>query len=260
MNVCAIIQARINSVRLPGKVLLEINGRPMISYMLERVARAKTIQHIILATGTDPADDPLADFCKKNNIACYRGSQEDVLDRYYQAAKTVHAQIVVRLTGDCPLIDPNIVDAMVTIFRKGDYDYVANTISPKWTVPEGMDVEIFSFKNLERAWQEAKKPSEREHVTFYFWKNPQLFSIYQYKIDEDLSGYRLTVDYPEDFEVVRAVMTHLYPQNPRFSMQDIVEFLKNHPEIHERNKNIQPNQGWKSALNKDQAAGFITER
>lgn len=256
--ICAIIQARMGSTRLPGKVLCKIEDRPMLSYMLERVAAAKNVDKIVLATSVDSSDDPIAELCAESHVSCFRGDLDDVMDRYYQAAKEFRADVVVRLTGDCPLIDPQMIDAMVDIYRKGTYDYVANTIPPQWTVPEGMDVEVFSFKKFEQAWREAKKPSEREHVTFYFWQNPELFSVFKYNLPSDLSQYRLTVDYPEDLEVVKSIITKLYPVNSLFSMKDIIAFLKDNPDIHKLNAHIKSNQGWRSVLEKDRKLGFIS--
>jgi len=239
-----------NSTRLQGKVLREINGRPMLSYMLERASAAHNIDKVILATSVDPSDDPVAEFCEKNDILYHRGSLEDVLDRYYQTALKFKADVIVRLTGDCPLIDPNVIDDVIAAYKREGRDYVTNALSPR-TVPDGMDVEIFSFRNLERVWREAKKPSEREHVTFYFWKNPEIFSFYKYDIEEDLSGYRLTVDYPEDFEVVKSIFNALYPKNTLFSMEDIIDFLKKNPEVCGKNRYIESNPGWRPALEKD---------
>lgn len=252
----AIIQARMSSSRLPGKVLREINGRPMIAYMLERVASAKRIDKVVLATSIDPSDDPIAEFCRGAKFACSLGSLDDVLDRYYQAARESKADVIVRLTGDCPLIDPAIIDEMIGIYEQGKYDYVANTVPPEGvTFPDGMDVEIFSFKNLEKAWKEAKKPSDREHVTFYFWKHPEVFSCYRHNLAKNLSHYRLTVDYPEDLEVISKIFAHFHPKNILFSMDDVIDFLERHPEIR-KNKDIGWNQGWKTALDKDKKAGF----
>jgi spore coat polysaccharide biosynthesis protein SpsF len=256
MKTCAIIQARMSSKRLPGKVLCEINSRPLLSYVLERVAAAKRINKIILATSTDVSDDPIAQLCKKNDILFYRGSLNDVLDRYYQAAREVKADIIVRLTGDCPLIDPRMIDDIINTYKNGNYDYVANTIPPKWSVPDGMDVEVFSFRNLEQAWREAKKPSEREHVTFYFWKNPEIFSIYRYNLDRDLSNYRLTVDYAEDLKVVTAIITNLYPKNALFTLEDIINFLSDNPDIYRINAHIKSHLGWQLALEKDKKTVF----
>ena len=254
--ICVLIQARMTSTRLPGKVLCPINGRPMLLYMLERVNAAKHVNQVTVVTSIDPSDDPIADICKENRIICFRGSLDDVLDRYYQAALYFKADIIVRLTGDCPLIDPRMIDAVIDVYIKGEYDYIANTVPPKWTVPEGMDVEVFSFHKLKQVWLQAKKPSEREHVTFYFWQNPALFSIFKYNIEEDLSQYRLTVDYPEDMEVIKAIISALYPQDHLFTMEDIVIFLKKRPEIHRLNMNIKANQGWASVCKKDRKAGL----
>lgn len=250
-NIFAMIQARMSSKRLPGKVLMKIDGRPMLSYMLERVAAARNINKVVLITSIHPSDDPIAQLCKENNILCYRGSLDDVLDRYYQAAKKFRVDTIVRLTGDCPLMDPQMIDNVIEAYKKNNYDYVANTIPPKWTVPEGMDVEVFSFEKLREAWKNAKKPSEREHVTFYFWQNPKLFSIFQYHLPTDLSAYRLTVDYPRDFEVVKQIFNKLYPKNRLFSYLDIINFLKENEDLYKINSNIKANQGWQSAFEKD---------
>lgn len=244
------------STRLPGKVLKDINGRPMLSYMLERVLAAKTIDQVAIATSVELSDNQIAEFCQGENITCYRGSLEDVLDRYYQTALKLKCDVVVRLTADCPLIDPEIIDAVVDMYQSNDYDFVANTIPPNATFPDGMDVEVFSVELLERAWREAKKSSEREHVTFYFWKNPQIFSIYRYDIPENLSKYRLTVDYYEDFEVVSCLIKELYPQNFLFTLTDIINFLDTHPNIMKRNMGIISNQGWHPALEGDKKQGY----
>jgi len=253
----AIIQARMSSTRLPGKVLLEIDSRPMLSYMIERVLAAKNIDEVLIITSVDVSDEPIVKFCEKNKILYYRGSLEDVLDRYYQAAVAFKADTIIRLTSDCPLIDPRMIDAIVSAYDAGNYDYVANAMPPPGTVPDGMDVEVFSFNALERAWKEARKPSDREHVTFYFWKNPQHFSIFKYNLKKDLSMYRLTVDYNEDFEVVASIFAALYPLNYLFSLDDIIIFLKQNPAVYNKNSKFKPNQGWQSAYEKDKKSGFV---
>jgi spore coat polysaccharide biosynthesis protein SpsF len=246
-----------SSTRLPGKVLLEVNGRPLLSYMLERVALAKSIDKIVLATSLDASDDPIAEFCARENITCYRGSLDDVLDRYYQAAALAKCKTVIRLTGDCPIIDPKVIDAVVEHFHSGNFDYAANTAPPEGiTYPEGMDVEVFSFAVLERAWKETVKPSDREHVTFYFWSNPDKFSTSRHDNGEDLSKYRLTVDYPEDFEVIKLVIDEFYPGNPEFTLNDIVTFLKGNKDVHKINAEIKGFQGWQTAFAQDKKAGF----
>lgn len=241
----AIIQARMGSARLPGKVLLEVEGKPLICYLLERVAAAKSIGKVIVATSTEPMDDPIAKLCKEKNVACYRGNHEDVLDRYYQAARQFKLERIVRLTADCPLIDPKIIDSLVSVYIKGDYDYVANTTPPKWTFPIGMDVEVFSFNALERAWHDEKDPDQREHVTFHLWKNPNKFSLFRVDLEVDLSKYRLAVDYPNDFEIVKLILKNLYHENPLFTMEDIIEFLKSDPKISKMNTDLK--WGWRTA-------------
>lgn len=253
MKTVAIIQARMGSSRLPGKVLMTVGGRELLSYMLERVKAAKSVTTALIATTKDPKDDPIVAFCERNKIPYFRGDENDVLDRYYQAALTVNPGTVVRLTSDCPLIDPKIIDQVVETHHALGNDYTANTAPPVGTYPDGMDVEVFSFKALERAWKEAKLPSEREHVTFYLWKTG-LFKTSRVDLKESLSNFRLTVDYPEDLAVVTAVLDALHKKNPLFTMQEVVAFLNANPKIKERNAAIGWNQGWKPALEKDKQA------
>lgn len=254
--ITAIIQARLGSSRLPGKVLREVNNRPLLSYMLERVAAARSVGQVAVATTDRPQDDRIVEFCQKEGVFVFRGNEDDVLDRYYQCALHLKPNTVVRLTSDCPLIDPRIIDEIVGVHLSGGYDYVANTAPSVGTYPDGMDVEVFSFAALERAWHESKKPSDREHVTFYFWQNPHLFKTCRYDLSQNLSQYRLTVDYPEDFQVIEAILASLYPQNPLFTMQDIIAFLQQYPEVRAKNSSIGWNEGWQTALEKDKKAGF----
>lgn len=253
MRTAVIIQARMGSSRLPGKVLMKVDGRELLSYMLERVAGAKSVSQVIVATTVDPKDDPIAAFCEKNGVRVFRGDENDVLDRYYQAALTVKPQVVVRLTSDCPLIDPKVIDLVVERHLSAGDDYTANTAPPVGTYPDGMDVEVFSFQALERAWKEAKLPSEREHVTFFLWKTGR-FKTSRVDLPQSLSSFRLTVDYPQDLEVVTAVLKELHARNPLFTMAQVIDFLNAHPDIRERNSAIGWNQGWKPALEKDKQA------
>ena len=256
-KIVAIIQARMGSSRLPGKVLKEVNGIPLLNYQLERVKHSLFIIETVIATSVGEENDVIAEFCLQNQISCFRGSEDDVLCRYYECSKEYKADIVVRLTADCPLIDPRVIDEVVKIYMENDYDFVANTAPPEgFTYPEGMDVEVFSFKLLEIAASEAEKPSEREHVTHYFWQNPQLFSTYRVDLKYDLSNYRLTVDYPEDFEVVEEVIYGLLQKDPLFTMHDVIKFLDDNKDLKEKNSSFKPTAGWKSAFQKDKQAGF----
>ncbi len=252
----AIIQARMSSSRLPGKVLMPIKGRPMLEYLIDRVSSASEVDDFVIATSIDGSDDPIESFCRDKGINFFRGSLEDVLDRFYMAAKKSDANIIVRLTGDCPLVDPKTLDTMINIYKNNDYDYVANTAPPDGiTFPEGMDIEIFSRIALEKAWKEASKPSEREHVTFYFWKNTDLFSIYRYDLSQNLSNYRLTVDYPEDFELVKNIIKYFGDSLSDIQLHQIIEFLNDNPSLLLLNKDIEAFSGWQASLKEDKAKG-----
>lgn len=229
-RVAVILQARMGATRLPGKPLKTVLGKALLSYQLERLRRARTIDKIIVATTTAPADEKIADLAHLENVLVYRGSPEDVLDRYYQAAKLHEVDLIVRITGDCPLIDPTVVDRVVECFLENSpkYDYVSNVL--KSTYPRGLDVEAFSFQALEKAAGEAGKPYEREHVTPYFYLHPELFSLHNIESGKDLSRYRWTVDTIEDFELVSKLIAALYPDNPEFTTEDLLAVLKEHPE------------------------------
>lgn len=259
MMISAIIQARMGSTRLPGKVLKEVLGKPILWHLINRIKKAKLTNKIIIATTKNEIDRPILKFAEENGIKNYAGSEENVLDRYYQAAKKFNADPIVRITADCPLIDPEIIDSVVRYYLDNEYDYVANTLVPS-TFPDGMDVEVFSFKNLEKIWKEATLPSQREHVTFYFWQNPEIFSVGRYDLPEDLSKYRLTLDYPEDLVLIKIIFEELYPKNSRFSLYDIVEFLRSNPELQKINSHIRRSAGWHKAFEKDKQAGGKSEK
>ena len=252
----AIVQARMGSTRFPGKVLTPVLGVPLLEHLVERVRRAATLDGVMVATSEEAADDAIADYCTRRDYQLFRGSADDVLDRYYRAAAVAEAETIVRLTADCPLLDPDVIDTVVRAFHDGGYDYAANTAPPPSTFPDGMDVEVFSRHSLDRAWRDAKEPSHREHVTFYFWQNPELFRTMQLDHDPDWSACRLTVDYPEDLKLVCAVLEALGPSNPAFMMDDIIEYLEMNPETKRLNQHIPGNQGWKSALRKDRESGY----
>lgn len=245
--IAAIIQARMGSTRLPGKVLKKINDIPMLKYQIERVEKAKLIDKVIVATSTLPNDDKIALFCEMNNISCYRGSENDVLSRYSDAAVEYNVDTVVRLTADCPLIDPNIIDKTIDLFNYSNVDYAANTVPPKTSCfPDGSDVEVCSMLAIERASKEATSEEDREHVTFYFWKSAEKhgFRTCQLSNAEDWSKYRFTVDYPEDFEVVKKIIDELSKRNQFGYIPEIIQILKDRPDIYDLNSKYYFGIGW----------------
>src|SRR6185503_3950681 len=225
MKIVAIIQARMGSSRLPGKVLADVCGRPMLHYVISRVRQARRLSLIVVATSDETTDDVVVRFCQTNDVPCFRGSRNDVLDRYYNAAKYFQADVIVRLTADCPLLDPAIIDKVVETFMAGQFDYASNTQEP--TYPDGLDTEVFTWKALERVWHEARVPSDREHVSTYMIKNPGLFHIGSVKHDQDLSHLRLTVDEPRDLELIRQIYRHR-PNKEDFGLNDIVSLFREH--------------------------------
>ena len=245
----AIIQARFSSTRLPGKVMKPLVGRPMIERQVERVCRAKSVQRVILATSDRASDDVLARLCEDMDVGCFRGSLEDVLDRYYRAVLQFGAESVVRLTGDCPLVDPDVIDRAVDVYMQQRADYVSNTIVP--TYPDGLDVEVLSVRALECAWREAALPSEREHVTPFIYKHPDRFRLAELRGNPNLSTLRWTVDAPEDFEFVRRVYEALYPANPEFRLRDILALLEREPSLQELNAGHRRNEGYQKSLTQD---------
>ena len=246
-KIVAIIQARMGSTRLPGKVLLEIMGKPLLAHIVDRISESKLVNSsIILATTTNPADHVLVDFANENHLECFVGSEEDVLDRFYQAAKRSGADIIVRITADDPFKDPKIMDEIIQIMLDGDFDYVSNTIKP--TYPEGLDIEVFSFDSLEKAWKYGKKPSEREHVTPYIWNHPEIFKLHNVEHGIDLSSMRWTLDTNDDFEFTKIIYENLYAQGKIFRMNDILNLLTNKPDIQKINAGIERSAGYKKSL------------
>jgi len=245
----AILQARMSSSRLPRKVLHPILGRPMLARQIERIQRAKCIDQLIVATSIGSDDDPIASLAADLDVACYRGSLDDVLDRYYQAAKGASADHVIRLTGDCPLADPNLIDQVFQFYLENEFDYASNARVPAF--PDGLDVEAFSFTVLEQAWREAVVPSHREHVTFFIIEHPNRFSLGDFGSALDLSYLRWTVDNPEDCELVRRIYETLYPENPEFTTADILALLEREPALKTLNSKYVRNAGWEPAFKKD---------
>ena len=228
MNVLCILQARVSSSRLPGKVLKPILGEPMLARQIERIRRARRIDALTVATSDAPSDDGVAALCQGLGLDCYRGSLDDVLDRFYRAALS-HPSHVMRLTGDCPLTDPALLDALVELHLIGGYDYSSNV--EERTYPDGLDAEIFTYPLLERAWREATTPFEREHVTPFMRQAVPAVRRGILKDRMDRSDMRWTVDYPEDYEFACRVFEALYPLNPAFDAEDVHDLLLAHPEI-----------------------------
>ncbi len=239
LRTLAIIQARMGSTRLPGKVLSEIKGKPLILHMIERLRRCKKIDHLVLATSTSPRDKILIETAKQNGVDVFAGSEADVLDRFYQAARLHSPEQVVRLTGDCPLIDPVVTDLVIDHHLKKRADYTSNVVTRCY--PRGLDTEVMTFKALEKAAKEAARPHEREHVTPYFYEHPKLFSIEQVVAGpaEFMPDLRLTVDTPEDLALVTQIFLSLYDKKPDFSLDDILQLIKDKPQLKNLNAHVQ---------------------
>jgi len=234
------------STRLPGKVLKEVAGEPMLKYQLDRVRRSTLLDKIIVATSTLKQDDVIEEFCIQNGIECFRGSQNDVLDRYYQCAKLHDPEMIVRLTADCPLSDPMVIDAVIKLFIDTNADYAANTVPPERSkYPDGSDVEVFGMKALERAHRDALNMKDREHVTFFFWKYDNGFKIVQLDNDKDYSQYRFTVDYAEDLEVVEYIIKELKKRNSFGYLKEIIDIIDSNPEVKAKNSKYYFGIGWK---------------
>jgi spore coat polysaccharide biosynthesis protein SpsF len=237
MNTVAIVQARMGSTRLPGKALLDICGEPMLARVIARCRRAKSLNRVVIATTTEPADDVICDLCAARGWPFYRGSQDDVLDRYYQAAKEHQAEVVVRITSDCPLIDPGVIDLAVGEFLRlqPDCDFVSNSVLPR-PYPCGLDVEVVSIRVLEQAWREARDPASREHVTLYLYRNAEKFRVAPLLADRDYSGQRWTVDTPEDRKFILKLFAHF--GHDCFGWREILDALEQHPEWMGINRHI----------------------
>ena len=247
--ILAILQARVSSSRLPGKVLKPILDVPMLLRQLERLGRARKIDRLLVATSVEPSDDAIEELCRQHNIACFRGSLNDVLDRFYQAASPIKAEHVVRLTADCPLADPELIDQVINFYLDGGYDYASNSVESSF--PDGLDVEVFKFSCLEQAWHEARLPSQREHVTPFIHQQPQRFRIGHFRSPVDLSHLRWTVDMPKDFELVTMIYEALYPRKPEFSTADILNLLDQRPELVNWNTMYQRNEGYLKSIAAD---------
>lgn len=238
MKVVAIVQARMGSTRLPGKVLMDISGRPMLWHVLTRLSFARSLSEVWVATTTSCRDDQLAALSSSWGYHCFRGSEDDVLSRYYHAALTAGASVVVRVTSDCPLIDPEVTDRVIKTCIASGADYASNIVER--TYPRGLDVEAFRFDALARAHREATKPYEREHVTPYIWQNPSQFKIVSVGAEENLRRpeLRLTVDTEDDLALVREIYRRLYEEGRVFGIHEVLELLDSEPHLARINAHV----------------------
>ena len=224
MKFSIIIQARIGSSRMPGKVLKYYKNYNILDILIKRIKQSKLIDKIIIATSKKKIDEQIVNFCKKNKIDFFKGSESDVLKRYYDASKKFKIENIVRLTSDCPLIDINTLEKMIKKFEKYKLDFYSNTVPHPCKFPDGSDIEIFNFKTLEKSHKEAFLPSDREHVTFYMWKYEK-FKIKRYNINKDLSNYRYTVDYLKDFKLICSMIDFFKDKITTIKMSDIIEYI-----------------------------------
>ena len=238
MSVNAIIQARCGSTRFPNKVFALIDGKPLLWHVVNRLKYATKIDDIIVATTVSEKDDKIEDWCKENNVHCFRGSEENVLNRYYSASEAFPSDYVVRITADDPFKEPKVIDAVITKLIEEGYDHVTNNLPPSF--PEGLDCEAFKKSALDRSEKEAETAFEREHVTQYIYHHPEIFKIGNVSNPENLSYLRWTVDKDVDFEMVKAVYAHRNPANKGILLMDeILEILKANPEIEKINSEVE---------------------
>jgi spore coat polysaccharide biosynthesis protein SpsF len=238
-KIVTVIQARTGSSRLPNKVMLPLAGKPLILRMIERVKASKLAGTIVIAITEKKSDDILKDLCDENEIDLFRGNTTDLLDRHFQAAKLFGAKAVVKIPSDCPLIDPRVIDRVIKFYLDNSkkIDYVSN-LHPA-TYPDGNDVEIMSFSSLKNAWENATRPLEREHTTPYLWENPDKFRLGNVTWETGLDysmNYRFTIDYLEDYNFIKKIYDELYHKKPDFSLEDILNLLKQNPEIQKINE------------------------
>lgn len=238
MKIVASIEARMSSSRLPGKVLLEVMDKPMLELMIERVRRSRSVNELVVATTINKADDCIEELCQRLEVRCRRGSEEDVLGRVLEAHQMMKSDLIVELTGDCPLIDPEVIDTTVAFYLKNKFDYVSNCL--KQTYPLGMETQVFSTKRLHEIERITSDPADREHVSLYFYEKPGRFQIANVEsgLPPHYGSIRLTLDTKEDFSLIRTIFERLYPQNKSFTLHDILTELKDSPELLELNKSI----------------------
>lgn len=234
--ITAIIQARVGSTRLPNKIFADICGKPLIWHVVNRLTYSQKIEKILLATTVNPQDDVLETWATENNVLCFRGSETDVLDRYYKAAQNCGASVIVRITADDPFKDPLVIDDVIDALFERKVDFTCNNFPPSF--PEGLDTEVFTFAALEKAATHSVDPFEREHVTQYFYRHEELFSRFNRAYPENASSLRWTIDTDKDLEMAKEVYKHLYQNGRIFLMQEILNLIREYPEIPEINQNV----------------------
>lgn len=242
MKKVATIEARMTSSRLPGKVLMESCGKPLLELMIERIRRSSLVDDIVVATTVNLEDDPIVKVCEKINCKYYRGSEEDVLLRVVEAADSIKTDLIIELTGDCPCIDWRHIDYLINFYMNNDYDFVANNTQKSF--PDGFDVRIFSLKLLKKLEKASTDPKDREHVSIYFPNHPEQFTCYNWiaESDEYRPEYEVTLDEIGDYELINQIFMELYPMNKDFSCKDVVRFLDMHSGLLQYTKNIQRTQ------------------
>ena len=243
----AIVQARMGSTRLPGKVMRSLIGRPVLWHVVDRLRFCQNVGAIVVATTTEPEDDVIEDWCCGHWVQCFRGSQDDVLDRYYHAAKFYQASSILRITADCPALDPVVVDELLGEYMAHAYDICGLSGS----FPDGLDCEVMSFSALEQAWREAEMASEREHVTSYIHTHPDLFHVGKFERFIDLEHHRWTLDEESDFRFLERVFHRLYQEDVPFLASDILALLDREPELMAINQGITRNEGYLRSLQSD---------
>lgn len=250
MNPIAIVQARMGSSRLPGKVLRPIVGKPMLELLVERIAAVPAFKRVVVATSERPGDQIIVETMKRRGIDCFAGSEKDVLDRFYSAALTYKGDPILRVTADCPLVDPDIISDLIEFYNAGEYDYVGVAAGAGAAdldggrYPDGLDAEYMSVQTLERAWKEATQSADREHVTPYIWRNPHLFRIGSLRAPRDYSQLRWTVDHESDFILIDQIYRELYSSKPFFTMEDILNLLQDRPELRDINSHYIGQEGY----------------
>ena len=253
MNVISIIQARMSSSRLPNKVLLNLQGKTVLEHVVSRVARARHVSSVVVATTIKKEDLAIVKMCAGLGYSVFCGSENDVLDRFYQGARLFEADHVIRITADCPMMDPSLIDRVVDLHLETGSDYTANILEE--TFPDGEDIEVFTFKALKIAWEKANLTSEREHVTPFIRKNNRIFKLSNLRAPQNLSAKRWTIDNAEDYEFLQKVFGALYGQNPFFGMDEVLRVLEQHPEWERINTHITRNEGYQKSLMEDKKIG-----